>query len=94
MTRDEVLRLEVRQLRKRLIARLIYNEREGLDLVALRFGLIIDKPSSAEPWKVWHPARAECAFTSIDLTEAVIRAAAVMMDDGIPPSRAGSPPQN
>ncbi|HEX5177368.1 MAG TPA: hypothetical protein VFV83_10080, partial [Chthoniobacteraceae bacterium] len=73
----------------------VYNEREGLDLVALRFGLIIDKPSPAEPWTVRHPARAESTFTSIDLTEAVMRAAAVMMDESVPPpSRAGASPQN
>jgi hypothetical protein len=94
MTRDEVLQLELRQLRRRLIARCIYNEREGLDLVALRFGLKIDKPSATAPWKVWHPAREESAFTSVDLTEAVIRAAAVMMDDELPPVSVGSPQQN
>jgi hypothetical protein len=84
MTRDEVLRLELRQLRRKLVARSIYDEREGLDLVALRFGLNIDKATGDGPWTVWHPLRAESMFTSRDLTEAVIRAAAVMMDDELP----------
>ena len=81
MTRDEVLTLDVRQLKRQLAARCIFDEREGLDMVAGRFGLIVDKEEGGNRWKVSHPTRAEAAFTSIDLTEAVIRAAAVMMDE-------------
>ena len=84
MTREEVLSLEVRQLKRRLAARSIFDEREGLDVVAVRFGLNIDKTASNGPWKVWHPAREESTFMSRDLTEAVVRAAAVMMDDESP----------
>ena len=81
MTREEVLRLEVRQLKRRLATRSIFDEREGLDVVAARFGLNIDKEHAGAPWKVWHPSREESTFTSRDLTEAVLRAAAVMMDE-------------
>lgn len=89
MKREEVLSLEVRQLKRRLAERAIFNEREGLDVVAVRFGLNIDKADSNGPWKVWHPSREESSFTSRDLTEAVVRAAAVMMDDSEVPAAAG-----